>query len=170
MDYCRVLAIDMGTRNFAWCVVDNNNWKSPIAWYCEDLITRSGLNGKKPTRHDYVTMAYRWVERNRQLIDTCDVVALERQMRTPFIIMNATITALCYGRVQELHPVTVGNFWQLPRDRLRKKPAGVSVCQRNTERDFPPGVKVDDLADAWMMAVYAMVKREALSKTTLLLH
>ena len=42
LDFCRVLAIDMGYRNLAYCVVDNLSWREPVAWDKDDLWIPDG--------------------------------------------------------------------------------------------------------------------------------
>ncbi len=161
MDYMRVCAIDAGTRNFAWCIVDNNNWRDPLHWQREDLwVPRAGRRGT-PTKDDIIDITVKWVNAHRALLDTCDLVVLERQMRVPYIIMNTVIHTSFYGKCEQVHPMTVGSFWKLPKKREAKKRAGVAVAQHFAE--IPRAVKTDDLADAWLMAVYYLVQRKAIS-------
>ena len=62
--------------------------------------------------------------------------------------------------------MTVGTFWKLPKTREQKQAAGIAtVKERHVE--FPAYWKEDDLADAWLMAVYQLVQEGGLSKSEL---
>lgn len=160
----RVCAVDMGSRNFAWCVVENTAWREPLQWNLEDLW---GRRHAKASRDDLFAVALAWAQRNETLLRTCDAIVLERQMRIPFIVMNTVLRTFFHPQVVMVSPKTVGSFWRLPTDRLRKKLAGIETVQRHNVL-IPPFTKQDDLADAWLMAVHQMVKMGALNKEQLL--
>lgn len=149
--YRRVCAVDAGYRNFAWCVVDSNNWRTPLRWVNEELWQHDF----KPNNDDIVHVTVQWCRRNKALLDQCDVIILEKQMRDRFLIMNACIHALFFGKVQSVDPRTIGAHYKLPRKRAEKKPAGVAVA-RSYGVEFPVAYKLDDYADAWLMATYGL--------------
>lgn len=161
----RVCAIDAGTRNFAFCTVDAHNWTKPLHWQKVDLWPPSRHRKQKPTRQDVIRITRNWVYDNRTMLDECDVIVLERQMRDTFIIMNTVIQTLLFDKCQVVAPVTVGAFYQLPRKRADKKAAGIEAVQLYAE--IPKSVKTDDLADAWLMAVYGLIQQRALPKQAL---
>ncbi len=163
MDFCQIMAIDVGTRNFAWCVVCNNHWRKPLHWQHEDLWAPQPNRRRAPTKTDIVRITVDWVRRRKHILDECDCIVLENQMRTPFIVMNTVIQSLYFNIVSIIHPMTVGTFWSLPKQREHKKTRGVQVTLAHT-RNIPAAGKEDDLADAWLMAVYEMIQRQAIGK------
>lgn len=162
MDYVRVCAIDAGTRNFAYCVVDNLTWNQPLRWKKEDLWKPHPKRRVKPTKEDMVRLTWQWVQNNKGWLDECDVIILENQIRTPFIIMNAVIQALLFTKVQSVSPMTVAAFFKLPKTRELKKPAAVRVTQQYCVLDKSEA-KPDDLADAWLMAVWGLIQAKGVS-------
>ncbi len=162
-DYTRVCAIDVGYRNFAYCVVDNLNWKTPVHIGNIDLWSDEPNRRRQPTKEDCVEITVKWIAANKAMLKDCDVIILENQLRTSFIIMNAVIHALCFSKTKVIHPMTVASFWKLPKTRIKKKPAGVAVAQANGVVFGKKHYKLDDLADAWLMAVHALVLRKAIS-------
>lgn len=166
MNYCRVCAIDAGTRNFAWCIVDNLEWRNPQHWHREDLWAPAPGKRAKPTIVDIIAITVAWCERNDHLLRECDHVVLEQQMRKPYLVMNAVIHSRYYNSCIQVHPMTVGTWWGLPHGREAKKAAGLDTCRANVVSCTGEG-KQDDKADAWLMAVYQMVKSNALSRRDL---
>ena len=165
MDYLRVCAIDAGTRNFAWCVVDNTYWREPLVWRKEDLWAPKPQRRSVPTKEDIIVITMEWIAANRDALNDCDLIVLEKQMRTPFIITNTVINTCFYGKTVQVHPMTIGAYWKLPKTRARKKPAGVEVVSRHAV--IPRTAKPDDLADTWMMAVYYLISKGAISASQL---
>lgn len=164
----RVCAIDCGTRNFAWCVVDRFDIRSPVVWRLEDLWAPAPGRRRHPTKVDSVGMAVRWVRANFDMLRTCDAIVLENQMRETFIVLNSAIHALLYDRVDVVHPMTVGTFWGLPTDRENKKLQGIACCKANGARLAETG-KQDDLADVWLMAVYYLHLKGAIPLSSLVI-
>lgn len=162
MNYRTVLAIDVGFRNLGYCLVDSVCWQTPLAWGKADLWGWGPEKRRTPTKEQIVEITVQWVQDNQNLFAQADAVILENQMRTPFIIMNAVIHALHVRRVKVAHPMKVGSFWGLPKTRTQKKEAGIAVCRRNGAT-FPPNTKLDDLADAWLMAVWGLIQAGGLS-------
>ncbi len=162
MDYVRVCAIDAGTRNFAFCVCDNFSWRAPGFWKREDLWAPKPGRRQKPTLQDVIAITHAWCMRNRRMLEVCDVVVLENQIRKPFIAMNTVIQALHFAKTVIAHPMTVARFFDLPKQREPKKKATVALCKEHCDIPKSNG-KEDDLADAWMMAVYTLVQRKAIS-------
>ena len=165
MDYVRVCAIDAGYRNFAYCVVDNFSWNAPLVWRKEDLW---GARKAKPTNRDIITFTRRWCENNREMLSNCDFIVLEKQMRTPFIVMNTVIQAHYFDPSKVVSPKTFCKYFKLPTKREAKKQATIELVEKHAiipERYE----KIDDLADAWMMAVWGLAERGGISKQDFLL-
>jgi hypothetical protein len=164
MDYLRVCAVDAGTRNFAYCVADNMSWQKPLVWRREDLWAPQPGRRGKPSKEDVVDITHAWCKRNEEMIKACDVVVLENQLRKTFMIMNTVIATFFYGKVKVVHPMTVGSFFKLSKTREQKKRDGVAICRSFTTMPTNSGAKADDLADAWLMCVFQLVKGKALSE------
>lgn len=163
-DYFRVCAIDAGYRNFAWCVVDNFSYGAPLEWHHEDLWPpKPGRNGK-PTKEDLVAITVAWARRNWAALTACDSIVLENQMRIPFIVMNSALHALFFKRVRVVHPMTVAALFRLPKTREAKKAAGVKTVLLNCPTaPQAGGRKLDDMADAWLMAVFQLIALKGIS-------
>ncbi len=166
-DYTNVVAIDVGYHNFACCCVDNNSYLSPLYWRNENLWRKKAGQRTKPTKEDIIRITHAWCMRNKSMLDGADVIILESQMRTPFELMNAVIFTLYIDKVKVVHPMTVASFWRLPKTRVLKKPAGVEVVQA-LNVIIPHSHKLDDLADAWMMAVHELVIKGCVGRTKVL--
>ncbi len=161
-DYACVCAIDVGYRNMAFCVVDNNNWRKPLVWQKVDLWAPAAGRRGVPTKDDVLRITHDWCRANWKLLRACDAIVLENQLRTPFIIMNTVIQALFLSRTTVVHPMTVASFFKLPKTRAEKKVAGILAVGAYAEIDTKSG-KVDDLADAWLMATWKLVQLGAIS-------
>lgn len=160
----RVCAVDVGYRNFAWCVMDAHSVAQPIAWHVEDLWPQNNYKKRRtPNTRDLVNITTSWITRNRALLDTCTDVVLEVQMRQPFVVMNTTIMALLgTAKVTEVSPMTVRAFFNLPYKRRDKKAAGIALAKQHAQ--LPANEKQDDLADAWMMALHKLCVCKQVSK------
>lgn len=168
MNDVTVLAIDAGTRNFAWCVVSSENFNPPEHWQNEDLLSYARRKKTKPTNEEVIDVTMRWCRAHEAIVANCDIIVLERQLREPFTIINTVIQVHFWPKAVVVHPLTVGAFWRLPRKRSEKKAAGIAVCNRNN-LVFPAGYKQDDLADAWLMATYMLVQQNGVSNKSIVL-
>lgn len=164
MDWKRVCAIDVGYRNFAWCALDSTNWQAPDAWCVVDMWKPRKGRRLKPTTEQAVELMVEWVEEHKILLQGCDVIVLERQLRSPFLEMNAALLALLHGRVKTVNTMTVAATFHLPKKRALKKLATVELCQRSVQ-NMPKTAtgKLDDLADAWAMAMHELIQRKGAS-------
>jgi len=144
----RVAAFDAGFRNFAFCILDENKTSNPVAW--RNLQLCSSTN-------QVVAALHAWFDENHKLFADVTHVVLERQMRSPFLEMNAILWTLFRDRVVVVvHPSAVGAMFRLPRQREAKKKATVELVRNAVGNAFPPGAKQDDLADAWLLALYGL--------------
>lgn len=157
MDYRRVLAIDAGTRNFSYCLLDTLHWREPLEWRKEDLWAPEPGRARKPTKQDMVTLTVLWLRAHAYLFDGVDLVVLEAQIRTPFIIMNAVIQAYCYDKCRVVSPMTIAARFHLPKQREPKKAATIKLVQRYATFDTAH-IKLDDLADSWLMAAWGLLE------------
>ncbi len=158
--------MDGGTRNFAYCVLDNTTWRAPLVWKKEDLWAPKPGRRAKPSKDDVLRLTYEWCMQNKQMLLDCDRIVLENQIRDPYIVMNTVIHTCFYSRTHSVSPMTIATFFKLPRTRREKKICGVETVKRFAM--FPQDYeKVDDLADAWMMAVHELIALKALYREDL---
>lgn len=161
----RVLALDVGTRNLGVALVSSDQVRKPEQWLRVDLMGKKRLSQKQADPESIVRATVHWVRNHKAWFDSCDAIVLERQMRTPFIVMNAVISALYLEKVQIVHPLTVGKFWGLPTTRVAKKAAGVAcVAQNGALIPKDAHGKYDDMADAYLMAVFQLVQMKGVSE------
>lgn len=116
-----------------------------------------------PNDEDLVAITLKFCQDNQAVLRMCDAVVLERQMRRAFVIMNTVISTFFHGRVRVVTPLKVSNFFHLPSTRSAKKAATIALAIKNGLQ-FPPAPKNDDLADAWMMALYVLIDMQGLGK------
>lgn len=153
----RVCGIDVGYRNFAWCVLDSDQPYKPVVWTKEDL--RPNKRGT-PSHTEAVQMALAWVNANREMLDSCDALILESQMRDVFLIMNAAIQARFFPKTHEVHPHAMGAYFRLPRKREAKKAAMINIVKEQCPDLCQKTLKLDDLCDAWGLAFYGLKRLE----------
>lgn len=154
-DYKRVAAIDVGYRNFACCILDNQDLTEPLFWEVCDLWPVAPKRRRQPTKLDLVAITVQWCRQHNEQLALCDVIVLENQIREPCIIMNTVVQALYFDKAQVVHPMTVGAYWHLPPTRDAKKQAGIEVVRQHGV--VLVGNKVDDLADTWLMAAWVLL-------------
>jgi len=155
----KVLGIDMGYANLAWCIIDTeHNPRRPTHWAVERILSGKG------TMDNCYEAILNWVTRHFKLFLACDAVILERQMKKKFIVMNTVVRTIFRGKSFMVAPTTVQRFFGLPRGRAFKKQAAIELC--NEQLDGLPQVKQkqDDLADAALLALYHLYKVSALEK------
>jgi hypothetical protein len=146
--------------------MDNNSWRHPDVWEKDDLWIPDGKKRMKPTKQDCLRIMWEWCHRNKDMIADCDLIILEQQIRTPFIIMNTVVESLYFRKTRQVSAMTIAKFFELPKTREKKKKAGVNVTGNHVV--LPPGYeKLDDLADAWMMAMWGLIQNNAISKKEL---
>jgi hypothetical protein len=152
INYTRVLAIDVGYRNFAWCVVDSSHWKAPLRLQHEDWW---GKKRKKPTRQKLMDLCDDWCNRNAGELKAATWIVLEHQIQKIFIAMNAFLASKYWHKTRIVSPMTLCGVFDLPRSREEKKAATVALARHNGVV-FPDARKDDDLADAWLMCMWQM--------------
>lgn len=148
-----VAAIDCGVRNMALCALDEHgtiqHWsRSDI---CPDIRST-------PTFEQLRRGCRAWMEANHAVFANCRKVVLEVQMRKRFIALNHYIAGLL-GRVEVefLAPARLCAVFQLPRKREAKKAATQELVRARFPREYGALLgKLDDYADAALMAVYAL--------------
>lgn len=144
----RVLGIDAGYANLAYCEIESEDHQHPVTWHCCRIL--EGHFSEQAFFH----AIYRWVtsETMKELFLRADRIVLERQMATKFAAINVVIRTLYYDKTVEYNPQSIGAFYKFPRDRLSKKAAAVEFVGLLAE--IPDRKKKDDLADAYLLALY----------------
>jgi hypothetical protein len=151
----RILAIDPGLRNLAFCMLDSHG-----------RIVKMGREDIFQGREISVSGAYEaiagWCDRNRELLDSADKVVIERQfcnekfsLSACLLIVQTTLQANTHGKFVLVHAMSVKRHFGIPvgKHHFNKREAtkrAMSMCQDIREL----GGKVDDIADAFLLAKY----------------
>lgn len=143
----RVLGIDPGYKNFAWCILEKD-WSRPVRWANEALFEGS-YDEEKLWRSIYT-----WCSRNEQILNDVDQIVIERQIADAFRIIAATIRTFVRnpGKSVIISPKTISKHFGLPHTRDEKKKAAVKLVERNLRIPVPEKSKKDDYADAFLLA------------------
>lgn len=144
------VGIDAGYANLSYCEVNSDDPFHPITWVCCRI-----LEGKYSEERLFKA-CYEWVksEKMSTIFNRANRIILERQMTLKFQMINHIIRALYYEKTVERNPTTVGAFFRFPRARSEKKSAAIRLVSLNAA--LPPGKKRDDLADAYLLAIYEL--------------
>jgi hypothetical protein len=156
----RIVAVDIGYRNLAMCQL---NAAEDIISLTVTLTDLTG-GGGKPSRRSLFDLTIKWCEQNAAVLESADIIVLETQMRKQFEVMNTIIMARYPHKSVELAPATLCAVYRMPRKRDEKKLA----TQKLVRELFPQLLeslasqhkKLDDLADAILMAHWAYAKRQ----------
>lgn len=141
-----IVCIDAGWRNLAFVHICDGDWRHPRNW------VREAIAPAKATESEVFDGIYQWATRNQDLLESADVIVLERQLHRRCIIINTVIRTLHHGKCIERNPNSVGKFHQLPLTRERKKKAAVAIVDVNVSIPRYYGGKLDDLADVMLLA------------------
>jgi hypothetical protein len=144
------VGIDAGYANLSYCVVNSDHPFEPVSWVCCRI-----LEGKY-SEEKLFKACYEWVhtEKMSAIFNSATRIVLERQMTLKFQMINHIIRTLYYNKTVERNPTTVGAFFHFPRARAEKKKAAITLVSLNAM--IPAGKKKDDLADAYLLAVYEL--------------
>ncbi len=148
-----VIAVDPGSVNFAWCVLDSRNG-SVLAWKCIRL-----------GRHDQTYMAM-FAALAAWAMDEVELqpwwprvthIVIETQMRKRFIAMSGWLCGRFCGQARLLSPVQWRNLLGLSGGSYAvNKMLSVHACKWLLMLHHPNTTnktnKLDDLADAMLMA------------------
>ena len=151
-----VAAIDMGYRNMGFCVLDRTSLTKPVLLSCTDLLPN--VRGT-PDRRQLFHAIYDWARQNKSILDQCDTIVLETQKSAKFKCMNTVIMSLYPDRYHLLHPFSLCAAYQLPRTRKEKKAATIKLVNARMAEPLI-GAKQDDMADAALMALWAVEKKQ----------
>lgn len=151
----KIVGIDAGYVNFAYCLVDSDEPFRPVTWVNEPLFTG------KFSEERLAREIYAWVTRPgiKAMLDSADAIVLERQMMKRFQAVNHCIRFRYFDKTIEKNPNSVGKDFALPTDRRSKKKAAVDLVACNCALPIFKGKK-DDLADAYLLAIHEVFLRQ----------
>lgn len=143
----RVLGIDAGYKNFAYCELQEGI-KRPFTW--KNLALFEGVYDEEKL----FAGTMQWCLDNADLLKSVDRIVLERQMKMKFAVINTVIRSLHYKKTIVVNPLTVGKHYGLPRTRAEKKKAAVNYVSKLCAFPASATRKKDDLADSYLLAHY----------------
>ena len=145
------VGIDIGFINLGLCVLPLHDLRTPILWRREQIFHGGG----KPTEEQLFHCIFKWCLRNAAILKQAKVIAIESQMQARFKIMNTVIRTLYPEPTVLVHPRTLIAAFGLRHQREGKKQDTILWCNLLFDRKLPATGKVDDMADAALMALYA---------------
>ena len=142
----RVLSVDIGERNFAYCV-----WSAARGFYDMQVVDLREIKGDSATKMR--------VLQDRGVFDDCDVVLVERQMRSKFKEMATAIRCFNWGKTVLVAPQSVKRAFKTGTGKhSTNKKAHVALArsflsEQETEK-FDAFRKKDDVADTIMQVMW----------------
>jgi hypothetical protein len=156
-----VLAIDVGTRNFAFCFLTKATIHRPPIWHKEQVCLEAA-----PKEQDIIRCMKVWINNNYITLKGASVIILETQLRDNFKCMNIVLQTM-FDHCHVVSPNTIGAFYRLPKKREFKKKAAVDLVK--SILPIPPNFqKQDDLADCYLMALWGLLYCGAISREEIL--
>lgn len=147
-----VIGIDVGWANLACCVLDAN-WRSPVRWTNERILEKGTY-----TKEKLWSATYQWCLVNQKMLSDASMIVLEEQIEIPFIIMNTVIRTLHPSLAVVVAPATISAKFGLAKTRKEKKADAVKLVGNNLR--IPQASKKDDLADAYLLAIWGFQQLE----------
>lgn len=147
-----VVAIDVGIKNLAYCAMRD---AEVVEWANEALT-----EGTYTPMHN-VQYVHAFVQRHARLLAAADLVVVERQMRVNMRIIEAVLHAMHMAKCKVVQARTIKLAYGLCKGNYRlNKNAAVDHVQKllspgsRAEAIFAQARKKDDLADAYLMALF----------------
>ena len=172
-----VLACDPGTTNCSFCIM--NSETKEIVYLCNKNLFEddSGTIWEMDPKN-IPHFLEKFVTKNEELFSKCSLFVVENQIQKKMFRVQFGLEALFsrYGRAVTIHPNSV-KAWAKTRmgNYTENKRKAVAWCNHNLEgvnlarfREYErKGLKQDDLADAIVMASYAIAKKDDLLQIVL---
>ena len=158
----KVLSLDPGLRNLAWCIVDET---------AEILeVGRSDIyNGNKIEIATTFDAIVEWCEKHVYLFESADVVVIEKQFQDNKITLSSCLLivqtvlqtfARARPKVVVLHAMTIKKFFKTLQSNHRQNKAASVKCAVALDPSLrsmcPNGSKIDDICDAYLMCLYTV--------------
>jgi hypothetical protein len=180
----RVLSIDIGMRNFAYCYYDLAT-EGILEWRVMSLPSKD----KTLLIPRLVSFVHEFQKQNAVICAEARLVAVEQQMTASMRIMEAVCHSLFVGRARSVNPGQVKRYYReqypllVPAHKDGKKTKSidyqlgkrmiVNVAKQllETQKDpqwaelFGAQKKKDDFADCFAQAVYVSHKRDQYNLT-----
>lgn len=142
----RVLSVDIGERNFAYCV-----WSAARGFYDMQVVDLREIKGDSATKMR--------VLQDRGVFDECDVVLVERQMRSKFKEMATAIRCFNWGKTVLVAPQSVKRAFKTGTGKhATNKKAHVKLAREQLSKQeqarFDAFRKKDDVADTIMQVMW----------------
>ena len=180
-----VLSVDIGTRNFAFCLFDVDA-KAIVDWQRISLPPK----GKELLIPRLVSFVHGFCREHEAVARAASVVAVEQQMTASMRILEAVMHSQFVGRAVSVNPRTVKRFYRDAFPAL--VPAPVVDGARNKASEYRLGKKLmvnvatslleqepdpkwlamfaaqpkkDDFADCFAQAAYVAMRKDAFFKS-----
>lgn len=150
------IGIDIGYANCGVCVLPLDDPTRPLYWARERVFHGRG----RPTEEQLWRACYVWCMKNKARFDSAAVIAIESQIQAKFKVMNCVIRTLYAQTTIMVHPFTLCSYFDLRRQRAGKKDDAICWCRVSFAVPLPADGKQDDMADAALMALYAVEKMD----------
>jgi hypothetical protein len=147
-----VVVIDVGIKNLSYCALRDGEI---VEWANVSLVEGS----YRPS--DSVHYVKRFTEAHAELLEAAELIVVEKQMRANMRIIESVLHALYYAKCKAVHARSVKARFGLSRPsyRLNKRAAVYWVLDNLHDADwflrFQESPKKDDLADSYVMALFA---------------
>lgn len=150
----RIFAVDPGTRHLGWAILDTRR-KTYEAFGVFDL--QAGMPKKLKTK--YAHLVHNFCVQKRDLIASCDVLAVEIQMQAKMKVVATALQCFYWDKHRMVAPLAVRKYFNISHANYRKnKKASIVFARtlvRGTQRELLDAhKKKDDVADALILARY----------------
>lgn len=158
----RVLAIDPGLRNLAFCVLDKQG--------DVEVLERVDIFAGRPIELSGVCDAMvRWVGEHRALLDSADTIVIERQFANRLAVLSAcllivqtTVQAMYHAKVVLVPAISVkkrfktaaGSYTENKKAAVAKARELAGSGKDRARFEAAPGKKLDDIADSFLLAKF----------------
>lgn len=150
----RIFAVDPGTRHLGWAVFDTSK-DAYDAFGVFDL--QEGM--PKTLKTKYAHLVHNFCSQKRELILSCDVLAVEIQMQAKMKVVATALQCFFWQKHKMVSPLAVRKFFKISHANYRKnKKASIAFAQELVhgaqKKLLNAHKKRDDIADALILAKY----------------
>ena len=150
----RIFAVDPGTRHLGWAVFDTSK-DVYDAFGVFDL--QAGM--PKTLKTKYAHLVHNFCSQKRELILSCDVLAVEIQMQAKMKVVATALQCFFWQKHKMVSPLAVRKFFKISHANYRKnKKASIAFAQELVhgaqKKLLNAHKKRDDIADALILAKY----------------